>query len=600
MCCSMTFGWACCALTVFAAAFAMSFVVLGDVILQQHEAFAKGLLPHVKNTSATTPVEDPAQRQVSTCDSNPAANPDLSLRGKQKRAFLYMDELFHFEQILRYVVDANYSYYDPMITTPPGSYVPASIWLHLALGNEADKSLVPRDKRCHHCVGEHRFASLYCASCGLLDFLEQMCVEATRSSIACEVIGLRAPRTYAEALYSARMFGCIQHVAVGTLLSVILATKALPGTELIGLSSGLLSFLLPPVMFTTLLVYTDITSLAVVAALVILTPNGMARPTWKTRAGFFGVAFLGAYGIWCRQTNVVWLMFVAGRYCAERLFAEGCREGASTRKVVLRVVEALTALIPVILVGFGFAYFVLVINKGQIVLGDASSHQPVLHLSQIVYFFFAVTIFFPTQALSAASKILFGQSRNVCFALGVVFVMFALLLQHFAVLHKYLISDNRHYTFYLWRRVLQDEARRVCIISPIATIGFATFVDGIYHSAQPQSVLAKVKGTGAVAAAVPSMIATWRWVSIAEIWLLGLCVVVSCAPQALLELRYFVPPLVVMQLLRASRRQYEPRVDARIKVLDCVYLSLVHIATTAIFAYWTFTAPDGTAGRFMW
>jgi alpha-1,2-glucosyltransferase len=587
----MAFVWACGALVAFATAFAVSFFLLGEVIVQQHGAFSGMLHPHIRNLSSVT---DGPQMEVSSCPTNDQASLDLTLRGKQKRAFLYMDELFHFEQMLRYVIDSNFSYYDPMITTPPGSYLLTSLWLHVALGNEADRSLVSQGKRCSICSSD---VTMYCATCGLLERLELFCVELSQSSAFCETIGLRAPRTYAESLYSARMFGCLQHFVTGALLSILVASKSLPGGEVGALASGLLCFLLPPVMFTTMLVYTDITSLMIVAALVILTPSGMTRPTLRTRVELVAVAALGAFGILCRQTNVVWLMFVAGRYCLERLFAECFRDKASAGKVFWRVLEALTALLPILLVGLLFAYFVVFVNNMAIVLGDTSNHQPAFHLAQIAYFFVSVPLFFPIQSLSTMWRWFFNFRAAT--ALGVLTCLLSLALQHFAIFHRYLVSDNRHFTFYLWRRVLQNDLLRVSLLAPIATAGAATFVELIFHSATCQTVRERLGSKGGNDS-VPSMIRTWHWVSLGEMLLLLCCTMIACVPQALLEFRYFVPSLAVMQLLRATRRQYEPRVDSRAKVADVFYLLAIHCVTSVIFTYCPFTAPDGTVGRFMW
>jgi alpha-1,2-glucosyltransferase len=313
-----------------------------------------------------------------------------------------------------------------------------------------------------------------------------------------------------------------------------------------------------------------------------------------------GIALLGAYGVLCRQTNIVWLFFVAGRYVFERVFAEACREKKSAAKLIRHSLSALLVLTPITMVGAFFVYFVVVANNGSIVLGDSGNHQPAFHLAQLVYFFCAVPLFFPFQALSAVRKAALSINFRSAAALCSLMCFFTFTLQSFCFFHKYLVSDNRHYTFYLYRRVLADVALRTTLLPPIATVGAATFVDVIFHTADHDTVVRRMEASGGSPGAAPSMIATWRFVSVAEMLLLVFCTSVACVPQELLEFRYFVPSLMVMQLLRATRRQYEPRVDERVKIADVVFLAVVHCVTAYVFTYRVFTAPDGTEGRFMW
>jgi alpha-1,2-glucosyltransferase len=96
------------------------------------------------------------------------------------------------------------------------------------------------------------------------------------------------------------------------------------------------------------------------------------------------------------------------------------------------------------------------VNKG-ITLGDRAAHTPVTHLPQILYFaLFTALLSFPlfllpllrtarlslkSPALAVVGAIAFGTAA-------------ACAVVNFTLIHPYLLADNRHYTFYIWRRLI--------------------------------------------------------------------------------------------------------------------------------------------------
>lgn len=102
-----------------------------------------------------------------------------------------------------------------------------------------------------------------------------------------------------------------------------------------------------------------------------------------------------------------------------------------------------------ILVGVAFVLFVRL--NGGIVVGDRSAHQAVLHLPQLLYFalfFAALTASFTATFLVDFFAALRTQPR---LAAGGALLL-AATVQWNTLAHPYLLADNRHLTFYIWRR----------------------------------------------------------------------------------------------------------------------------------------------------
>lgn len=150
-------------------------------------------------------------------------------------------------------------------------------------------------------------------------------------------------------------------------------------------------------------------------------------------------------------------------------------------------------------------------------------------------------------------------------AAGALLTMLAAAAIHFGTLaHPYLLADNRHYTFYLWKDVLGPlGAARVCLAPVYAACG----------------------------AAVLSAVAAQR----GSLWTAGfaMCVATAVVPAGLLELRYFTVPIFVAAL------QLPPPPLLALAAQGAAFAA-VNAATLYAFAACPFTWPEGSIARFMW
>lgn len=130
------------------------------------------------------------------------------------------------------------------------------------------------------------------------------------------------------------------------------------------------------------------------------------------------------------------------------------------------------------------------------------------------------------------------------------------------IVHPYLLADNRHYTFYLWRRVLQF--RHVRYLLGMSSIVMVWMIC--------DSIRARHK----------------------RFLLIGffICVAAVTVPSPLLELRYFTLPFLLMML-------HIPMNAFSSIVMTALYTA-VNIVTFHVFIHKQYTWDDGSTARFMW
>lgn len=203
----------------------------------------------------------------------------------------------------------------------------------------------------------------------------------------------------------------------------------------LGLSSLLVSpdksaliMTFPLMAFYSNLYYTDVISTLLVVA-------GSVMPNALTSSLFFSIS------LWFRQTNIIWAGFVGF---------------VKLWKVSPYDVRGLwkywNITVPFTLVAVQFVAY-LVWNNGAITLGDQDNHTVSLHFAQILYFFLFTAAF--SIPLLEIKWIRWYLKRLASLRVLLEMVTIAVIVQFFTIEHPFILADNRHYTFYLWRRVLR-------------------------------------------------------------------------------------------------------------------------------------------------
>ncbi|KAH7927410.1 glycosyltransferase family 59 protein [Leucogyrophana mollusca] len=423
----------------------------------------------------------------------------------------YMDEPFHVPQALAYC-RGEWTTWDPKITTPPGLYL-LSVLLHRV-------------------------------------FMFRCNLPLLRLTTMLTLLALP--------LVLSRLVSFHQRRRPPPLLA--------PLTEAIVLSS------FPIAWFFGFLYYTEVPSLVSVLCTVVAATQGQH---WLA-------ALLGLVSCLFRQNNIVWVLYA---YAASQLMRLRFKRGAvvlydplaltagpgdlirSITSAPNALRELLPAFVPYALVLAAFGGFVK--WNGGIVLGDKSNHVPAFHVPQLYYFIsFATMMGWPALlwgegglrgVMSEVKARMFGGKRRSLLT-ALISVLMAVTIHRFTIHHPFLLSDNRHYTFYVWRRVF--------MVHPLAPY---LFIPGYQACA-------------------------WAWwlrvardQSLLQTLILPILIVPTLLPTPLLEPRYFLVPYI---LLRAQVGDVRPSGV----VVEGLWYAVINAATTWVFLY---KEREGV-GRFMW
>lgn len=274
----------------------------------------------------------------------------------------------------------------------------------------------------------------------------------------------------------------------------------------------------PLLAFYAPLYYTDIW--ASMVALVGIS--------FTLRGSHFSSAIALLFSLLFRQTNVVWAMF------AGALAVSGVRVPKRTSQrddLVSQLWECVDSLqqpsryVPYFSVGLLFAAFVKV--NGGITLGDADNHSVSFNLPQL--FYFALFLAFFSVPLILTSPWPRSYLRRLGSAMGLIFstaeaALIGLIVDKCTIVHPFVLADNRHYVFYLWRRILHPPQS--------ASLQFA--IVPVY-----QACLAWLRYN---LAARIEHIAYWG------------AVVLVLVPSPLLEPRYYAMPYLVWRIVLVPKR----------------------------------------------
>lgn len=442
---------------------------------------------------------------------------------------------------------------------------------------------------------------------------------------------------------------------------------------------------LPPLWFFGFFYYTDLASIWLVLACLTLYYDLNRRSDSSSSSSYTTmalVAFISILAVLVRQTNIVWILFCAAQSILAHLPAPSSSPahqgtlfqevqgvfhaafGKKERKGFWKVVLRNTAPLMPMLVGC--AWFVR--WNGSIVLGDKSNHQAGLHLPQLGYFLafasafgifpliFALSTSTATQStkrkeettllgtlkttIRGATGTLFGTILGGASSIAgflVVLIAFYYAVDRYTIDHPFLLADNRHYTFYIWRLF-----RRKYILS---VFGFGSGSEAGKTMAvvmEPRFVVVPLYAVALFAwcrAAIQqqqrssSSSSTRTGQGLLSLWtLLFWCsTAATLVPTPLVEPRYYLIPYLLLRIYTQpcstyaeeevegkvaelkdgkSKRERE-RVEGRwtFLMLELILYAVVNGITVGLFVTKSFEWPpnavdqqrfEGTTMRFIW
>ncbi|THU91646.1 glucosyltransferase [Dendrothele bispora CBS 962.96] len=335
----------------------------------------------------------------------------------------------------------------------------------------------------------------------------------------------------------------------------------------------------PIAWFYGFLYYTEVPSLVFVLGTILAA---VTERHWVA-------GLLGLISCFFRQTNIVWVLYAYVysqlSYLQYRRPLRGQEENlkklhnppadqagfgdlwASLKSAPAILGDILPSFVPYSMVLAAFGAFV--IQNGGIVLGDKSNHVPVLHIPQMYYFLtFSTALGWPvlisrkggpkTFLLDIGHRIYGSPIRGLITV--VVMGVMCVTVKLFTIHHPFLLSDNRHYTFYVWHRFF--------LVHWIAPYLFV--FQYILHF--------------------------WAWFlrvgreqTMLQTLTFAVLTLATLLPTPLLEPRYFLIPYILM-------RSQIVDVPSWALLLEGCWYMIFNIGTMIVFLYY----PREGVGRFMW
>jgi len=245
-----------------------------------------------------------------------------------------------------------------------------------------------------------------------------------------------------------------------------------------------------------------------------------------------------------------------------------------------------------------------------VVLGDKAAHRPCVHLMQPLYLFLFSVVFSSAHLVhhlfQLVKYLLIHPLRCafVCF-LGIALCMIVIATCTRA--HPYLLADNRHFPFYLWRRVLSNPLYRHAL-APVYFIAGALFVRALYSSFSLLPFESSHSHSSSIqtSSQLSPLPRFFQSLPLIRTLLFLFCTAVSISFQELIEFRYFIMPFLLYRIeLARSRRTHSGRVavsEVVAVLLELCFYLLVNVVTLYLFFYRPFkwAHEPHLLQRFMW
>ncbi|WEJ93707.1 glucosyltransferase [Yamadazyma tenuis] len=287
---------------------------------------------------------------------------------------------------------------------------------------------------------------------------------------------------------------------------------------------------------------------------------------------------LGFASLWFRQTNIIWIAFVASVYIDKKVNPNK-NVLIYAKDYVLACFQHVGSLAPFVLNFVLFGIFLKV--NGGITFGDKENHQIQLHLVQVFYCFVFISIFTWPSWLSVENlkryvNFVLGRNLKRCMIHIPVSIVCCIIIKYiianFTVVHPFLLADNRHYTFYIWKKILSKQYTDLLAVP-------------IYHFATWNIVNSLVQNTKGLSMS-PITIVTFL-----------VATVLTIVPSPLFEPRYYITPLVVFRLFTGPERHHQLR-----NAVEFVYVSAVNSLFFYVFFGYEFTwaSEPGEIQRIIW
>lgn len=433
----------------------------------------------------------------------------------------FIDEIFHLRQCQKYC-QYKFQEWDNKITTPPGLYVIGFVWANLVnyIGTAEAK-------------------------------LDEVCQQYW-------------------VLRSVNLVG-------GTLVIPWLALKLQKNLALFQENYWPVNIAAIPLIFPYYFIfYTDIWSTILSISCVLVALTRTSRPFLISTAS----ALIGLISLTLRQTNILWAGFAMCLIIEKEEAKKGRRNGRGFNLIRFAslALGQWKLCCPFALILALFAVFIKV--NGGITLGDSENHVITIHLAQVLYCSLFITsltwpIWLSTNHLKNYLKwtVTGNQFKNLIGTM-VSFYLIKYVIDHYSIAHPFLLADNRHITFYLWKRLFSIK-NSFYLMVPVYHFSIWTIITTLLNSK------------------VLSPVTVFVYLAVSCLGLI---------PSPLFEPRYYIIPLVIFRIFTCPTDKKLLGFTVQRHLLEFIWQMSINFILMALFLLREFEWPSepGKIQRIIW
>lgn len=400
----------------------------------------------------------------------------------------------------------------------------------------------------------------------------------------------------------------------------------------------------PLFFFFSALYYTDLFAAFTVMCTYASWQAGLKRTSYQKFAFQLLHLFSGLISLTSRQTNIFWSsVFLGGLQVVHTVkqktrihdppIADAYFEDFAT--TIISLATSALSFIPQLLLdlwphlGLLAAFGAFIVWNGGVVLGDKSNHTAGLHLSQMLYLWPFLVFFSWPLIIPQLAHLTQIQRRipRLWLLLGIMTCMLA-VVHYNTVVHPFLLADNRHYTFYVFK-LLRSRVWSWYAMIPVyfisAWLSIQALGSRMTYSGGPGMQGSKgSKGrrlsTSSGKGDVAKLELECNRISFLIVWILSTSLSLVTAP--LVEPRYYIIPWLIWRLhvpqptnvlkstsFTAPESTMVSRVEDILSIiakrtlwLELTWYMIINLVTCYVFLNYGFEWPQeaGNIQRFMW
>ena len=225
--------------------------------------------------------------------------------------------------------------------------------------------------------------------------------------------------------------------------------------------------------------------------------------------------------ILARQNNIIWVNLIPLSELIDNLLDKNI----DLKKIIALPFQLINKYYPIVIADILFICF-LILNNFSVVLGDKSHHSLCCHLAHINHFLFFTLLFYPSLNLKLFKFHKIIKSGKQLFKVLFSFIILCIILfifNKFSITHDFLLSDNRHFTFYYFRKIYFNLKLRYALII------YTSLIYSIFITENIEFLL-----NGKIIAYL-------------------ICLFMTLVPTPLVEMRYYIPCFIIFLIIINSQ-----------------------------------------------